>query len=49
MLDCRADKLTRWGDVHPALSSRLDAQVRKSAGITRYPAAIIEANIKEKP
>jgi hypothetical protein len=49
LLDCRANKLGRFGDVHPKLSRELDPTIEQLADIANYLAAIFGESDKEKP
>jgi hypothetical protein len=49
LLDTRAKKLVRYGDVHPELASILDSDIQNLAGLALQLAAILGESQKEKP
>jgi hypothetical protein len=49
LLDNRASKLGRFGEVHPSLSGELDATIEELAGIANLLAAIFGETNKENP
>ena len=49
LLDRRAKKLVRYGDVHPELASILDSDIQNLAGLALQLAAILGESQQEKP
>ena len=49
LLDTRAIKLVRYGDVHPKLASILNSDIQKLAGLALQLAAILGESQQERP